>query len=190
MKYILFFFGFCLLALQLKAQSANIDRHTTVKIDQHFTSQQLSAQRLKGFEFRGEQKLTEFANLVALASNTEYELAMRQHAAKLGLALFEAIQADIFAPNQKRMLTAKKFFDSLTTSKSKINFQLSDFVTTKPLTPYKDAYTGTISFKISYNGNKTMPYEADIILLKIAKSFGKTTEYVWEVRIKSIRRQP
>jgi hypothetical protein len=190
MKYILFFIALVFVGLQLKAQSANIDRQTTVKIDRHFTSEQLTAQRLKGFEFRGEQKLTEFANLVALASNSKYDVAMRQHAAKLGIALFEASQADVFAPNQKRTVTAKKFFDALLTAKTQTNLQLSDFATTTALTAEKDAYIGTISFQISHNGNKKMPYQADIILLKVAKSFGKTKEYVWEVQIKSIRRQP
>lgn len=147
-----------------------------------FTSETLSDNDLEGFEERAKQKIKDFYNYIAIASNPKYDTKMRQEAERQALDIFSTGNCNVWG------IPVKKFLDSCLGMTQAYNWQAYDVKVKDKFTKQNGdkEYTGTLTCTIS-NGDKTVEKEVSITLVRKEKQFGSSSEMVWTVTICDIQ---
>lgn len=176
----------CWFLLTAQAQSASFP--SEIKINSEFVTEQLSADRLRGFEYKAKQKLNDLMGYISLVSNGDYDKELRQHAAERAVALFERQQNWVKGAGCSGKCTAQSLFSALLASNKKWEVKATDVALKEPLQLQNNAYKGVLTYKqqcSSCSNNDT--YEIDVWLQKVEKQFGSQREWVWEIRLGDVR---
>lgn len=189
MKTLWAIFLVLMVGIGVRAQSSGFPDQR-FQVEQSFVVEQLSSERLSGFEFRAKQQLADFANYISLISNPDYAPEMRQHAYKLALALFDRPDCPLSGVACNGKCTVKSFLEGLLSSKTQATWTVSEVQRTQALTSDKQGYLGRLRFVCRRSDGSSQTAEVAVILKKLEKRFGDQREWVWEVRLGEMQRRP
>lgn len=179
-----------LAATNIWAQSAQ-HRPDKVQIDRQFTANTLSAERLHGFEARGQDKIQEFGEYVGLISDPNTPAEWRKHAAEMALGCFLDPKTELQGLDNKKKQSLSQFLGYLQQKNSPQSWSIEGIQTEKPLQGEGAGYRGRLTFRLTQKkGGQSKHFSAEIWLVKLEKAFGKQKQEVWELRLGKIEPLP
>jgi len=166
-----------------------------------FNSAELTETQLPGFKIRAIEKLQDLSDYLEVISNKSYERSMRKQMMEQALALFTdkdaIVEMDEFPVDRARAYTIKRFLKStLNNEYGLVKMKLSDIEFTDGFVRSEDGnYRGIIGYTQSVaravadeiSVDETTGKSATVIVMKVEKDFGGTSEMVWEVLIEEIK---
>lgn len=159
-------------------------------LDDQFTSEQLSEARLRAMETGARQKLQDFVDYLNIAGNPALDSTFRQEAVRQTERLFTNPQATIdlsLDPTTGGARSMSGWLKILSRSRAQKTFAVEHLAISQPLTADgRLQYRGTLSFSLSHGDTKASQ-QADILVKKVYKEFGREKEWVWEMFLGDIR---
>lgn len=176
-------------------QAAGVSSKDWQTLENDFTQSKISQKKILNFQKKGQQKLYDFIDLVALASDPNLDSLFRKNATAQALALFDTEKDTIafFQKNKMKFLPINEFLDDiLKNENAKIEFEISD-LKSLPFEDSDESYFWKMEF-ILKNKSKSAPdievreqVVGKVFLKKTEKHFGQIKKEVWEVFLGSMK---
>jgi len=166
-----------------------------------FSAAEVTEAQFPGFKTRAIEKLQDLSDYLEVISNTEYERSMRKQMMEQALALFTTkdaiVEMDASPLDQARAHTIRRLLKgTLNHEYGLVKIGLSDIVFIDGFVRTADGnYRGVIDYTQSVarviadeiSVDETKGKRATVIVMKVEKDFGGTSEMVWEVLIEEIK---
>lgn len=160
------------------------------ELDEQFTSEQLSKARLTAMEARARQKLQDFIDYLNIIANPTLDSTFRKEAVQQAERLFVDPQAKVNLSSDSQATeapTVHRWLEALRRANEPQSFVTDEPVVIQPLTADEDyQYRGTLAFTLLANATPT-DRQADVLVKKVYKEFGREKEWVWEMFLEDIR---
>ena len=184
-KFVLFLFLIVSLPSFSLGQSAMPSFET---LENNFVKETLNPIQLKAFHQRAKQKLQDFAGLIAIISDVQYDLSLRKASIPMTLRLFESdtnlIKYYDFGSKQVETRNIKTYLQSLLESKMKIQFDFTILLDEK-VKELSQEHSWSIEYlqtqKVAMGNYPNLKAKINIVLRRKEKKFGKQSKYIWEV---------
>ena len=163
------------------------------ELNEQFTSEQLSETRLRAMEVRARQKLQDFIDYLNIIANPTLDSTFRKEAVQQAEQLFVDPQAKVnLSPDNQatEMLTVHRWLEALRHTQEPQSFVADEPVVIQPLTADENfQYRGTLAFTLLAGSTPTptrTERQADVLVKKVYKEFGREKEWVWEMFLEDI----
>lgn len=154
------------------------------------TLETVSPERLKDFDFRAQQKVQDFVDLLNFIGNPEIDMAIRKETIKSALGLFENNNILVQLPPQSSKTSIQDYLKRMLESEQTKHFELLNIKSTPPFAPTQKKTSWAIFFTLKTEFSETFPSTSKYIvsanLEKRGKQFGRETLQVWEVSLGKI----
>ncbi|MFK8102938.1 MAG: hypothetical protein AB8G15_10455 [Saprospiraceae bacterium] len=169
------------------AQSASNLQEEKV-MEQSFLSPDVSTVQLTAFQQRAQQKLKDFAELIALLSNPAYELTLREASIPMAMRLFESPSTVIryydFIEKKEKKTTAALYLESLLKAEKQLQIEIM-VLSEATVNQTKSTYHWQLEFlqmqKKATGNYPNLKALINVVLVQKEKKFGEKTKLIWEV---------
>lgn len=157
-------------------------------MESSFLSPDVSSVQLTAFQQRAQQKLKDFAELVALLSNPQYELALREASIPMAMRLFESPMTVIryydFVAKKEKKTTVALYLESLLKAEKQVQIEimvLSEATVKHTASTYHWQLEFLQMQKKATGNYPNLKALINVALVQKEKKFGETTKLIWEV---------